>query len=162
MRTIADLPIELQKYVRGESAFPSTEFIAEDKRFAKELRKMYLRGLQSELPGEQWREIGYADLMRGEIQWHAKHVLLPKVLSDWEESLSKCPRLASIYKVTPMPRSNEKHSAGKIARLTMERQRRAFASAIQDPRTLGEIEMHCTARVFYGMPHGQNFDPRYD
>ncbi len=157
-KIISDLPILLQRYVRGEASFPNNiTYSKEQVLLTRQLRKQYLRDIQGTSPGLQYDEPDYFDLMGNEIRRYGKTKLEPLVLATWTDALLECPRLRNIYENTPLPRANERQrlSYQKQNRLELERRRAALRTAITDPRTLGEIELYCTGRVFYGMPHWQ-------
>ena len=161
--TNLNLPAALLRYAEGDDVpFPQRgRFTKEEIRLAKWLRKGAFRRLQQTQPGLQYQFPDYQALMHAEIHTFAKRVLEKDCFAKWDEAILAAPRLLAIYtaivgtqKITTNP--NKRRNQQKEAR------RQAFREAIQDPRTLGELELFIVGKLCYGMPAWRNFDPRYD
>lgn len=103
----------------------------------------------------------YQSLMGAEISTYAKRVLEKECFARWEEALIIAPRLRVIFDailVSQKVSTNENNRRNQ----ELEARRQAFREAVFDPRTLGEIELFVSKKIWYGMPAWRNFDSQRD
>jgi hypothetical protein len=154
------LPPVLQAYVNGEvHTMPKGAFTTEEIRLTVWLRKGFLRRAQYAEPGIQYVYPDYERLMRGEITTFSKRTMEKLAFEKFEELLENSLRLKAIFTDEMERRCRHyKHiSEAKLTHIKKETMRTTFRYGIQDPRTLGEMELFLLGRIHYGMPHSRNY-----